>query len=357
MKKLLSCFIIILVTLFQCERNHFKQEYGNYETFKSFPQQETWKFNRLPGPNFYLPTRIKIMQDRYLFISEDTDEKMIQIYNIEDGRLIKAFGKKGKGPGEYFGPPSILYCSDNPDYFWAHDFSSLKIERYTLNDVLGKNRCKPDSTMKISADAGIPAKLALLSSNEFVAIGSLKSRLCFFDSNGDTIRTNGYVPGTPTKGASKRVHMQLYSGRIITNSKANRIAICNGETDMLEIYDWDGKIVKTLHGPDIFINDYGCVDEYGLAVDRKQCGYFGICSSSQYIYAGYSGRKPKSQADWTAGLGREIFVFDWDGTPIKRAEVNYTLAYMEYSEERNTIYAVCYDGEEFFIGYHQLEVK
>jgi hypothetical protein len=49
-----------------------------------------------------------------------------------------------------------------------------------------------------------------------------------------------------------------------------------------------------------------------------------------------------------------MFVFDWDGNPLKRVKVNYPLAFMDYSEERNTIYAICYDGEEFFIGYHEL---
>jgi hypothetical protein len=148
--------------------------------------------------------------------------------------------------------------------------------------------------------------------------------------------------------------MQAYSGAITVSNNTKRIAISNAGCDMLEIYNLSGDILKTLHGPDIFINDYGNADEYSLAIDLKQCGYFDICSSSKEIYCSYSGQKLKSITDWIASLGREMFVFDWDGNPLKRVKVNYPLAFMDYSEERNTIYAICYDGEEFFIGYHEL---
>jgi len=354
MKKVLTSILIILLFLFQCEKRHFEKEYRNYEKFTGFPQEETWEFERLSDVTFFFPPRIKIIQDHYLFVLTTIDGKLIQIYNMDDGRLIKSFGKKGQGPGEYIGATGILYNSFEPDKFWIHDVSLMKIERYDLNVVLKKDYFKSDSTIKISTDAGIAFKLFLLGKKEFVGIGSLKSRLTYYDLNGDTIRTNRYIPGVPKKNVSARIHMQAYDGVISCEDQVKRIAISNTDCDILEIYDYSGEMLKTLHGPDIFVNDYGYADEYSLVVDTKQCGYFSICSSSREIYCSYSGQKPKSMTDWTASLGREIFVFDWDGIPLKKGKLNYQIASMDYSEERNTIYAICYDGEEFFIGYHRM---
>jgi hypothetical protein len=58
--------------------------------------------------------------------------------------------------------------------------------------------------------------------------------------------------------------------------------------------------------------------------------------------------------DWLVGCGKNILIFNWQGEPVKQVKTDIRLGPINFSEERNTIYAICYDGAEFYIGYHKL---
>jgi len=354
MKKPIIILQILFLMFIRCSKDDYEKNYLHYERLADFPEKETWDFKRLSDIKFYFPPRIKVIQNDYLFVLTAEDDIVVKVYEIDSGILITSFGKRGQGPGEFIGAAAILDNNYVPGKFWIYDYTLLKLERYDLVNVLEKKNYMPDSTIKLSVDAGRASDLLFLFQSELVGIGSLISRLCYFNCKGDTVRTNGYIPGKPKKNVPARVHMQAYVGDITKNAQLKKLAVSNLNCDMIEIYDYSGKILKTIHGPDHFVNDYGNVDKYSLASHVEQVGYFTLCSSLHEIYCSYSGQKPKSEGDWITNLGREIFVLDWDGKPLKRVKVNYPLAFMDYSEERNTIYAICYDGEEFFIGYHKL---
>lgn len=345
---------IIMLMLFRCTNDNYEEYYKNYEKFTGFQNTETWEFEKYSDIKFIrVPSDIKIIKNEYFLVLTGLDKKIIQIYGLDDGKLLECFGRKGQGPGEFIGACKILYNSSYPDKFWIYDVTQRSLTQYNINSILQHNIYKPDTSIKISSDAGYPLKICCLDSNTYVAIGALKNRLCFYNSKGDTIKTAGYVPGKKDKNITNFVYLQAYKGAIDKNCDVKKIAICNYNSDIVEIYDYNGNILKTIHGPDFFVPKF-TPSQHSAIVTSLMCGYFNLCSSSKYIYCTYSGEKADNVRDWTAAFGREIFVFSWDGEPIKRVILNTKLAYTEYCEENNTIYAICYDGEEFFIGYHEL---
>jgi len=342
--------------LSNCSNDNYENYFENYQKLTEFPKTENWEFKRLSNISYYLPPEMKIINNNYLVLLTNKNDSIIQIIDIDNGKLLKSFGRKGQGPGEFTGAFGILHTIYEPNRFWIYDATLRRLSLYNIKNVMKHNIINPDTVISVSSDAGNPFKFCCLNSDTLVAIGSLISRLCFYNSKGDTIKTNGYIPGKKEKNISNFVHLQAYQGALNTNFHAKKIVICNFAGDIIEIYDYEGDILKTIHGPDFFIPEYTPTQHYAR-ITSLRCGYRALCSSSNYIYCIYSGEVSEDITDWIVSFGKNIFIFDWEGEPIKRVKTDIRLGYVDISEEKNTIYAICYDGEEFFIGYYELKME
>jgi len=353
MRKIILFIVISLISLSNCSNDNYENYFENYQKFTEFPKTEKWEFKQLSNISYYMPPKMKIINDNYLVLLTNKNNSIIQIIDIDNGKLLKSFGKKGQGPGEFVGASMTLFTPSAPDKFWIFDVTLRRLTQYNINTVLDLNIFEPDTIVNISSDAGCPFTFCCLNCDNFVASGALKSRLCFYNSKGDTIKTNGYIPGKRDKNTPSFVHFQAYQGALNTNYHAKKIAISNLAGDLLEVYDFKGNILKTIHGPDLFVPEYKRSSNTA-GITNKESGYFDLCSSANYIYCNYSGEISEDITDWTVSLGKNILIFDWEGKPIKRVKTDIRLGYIDVSDERNTIYAICYDGVEFFIGYHRM---
>ena len=79
-------------------------------------------------------------------------------------------------------------------------------------------------------------------------------------------------------------------------------------------------------------------------------GFCAIDCDDKYIYALYSGRTFNSH-DALAYHCEHLFVYDWDGNPIKHYVLSIPMWMMRYDSEKNSIYGIAYDPEGGFIEY------
>jgi len=82
-----------------------------------------------------------IVNHNKLFITEN---EFIYIYSLEDIKLLKRFGKKGQGPGEFLTAPDInLKLHINSDYIFVNSIS--KVSRFTKEGELIKEKRTPET--------------------------------------------------------------------------------------------------------------------------------------------------------------------------------------------------------------------
>ncbi len=322
--------------------------------FTEFPKTEKWVFEKLAAITFPLPPKIKVIDDQYLITASNSDKKMIRIYDLDKGKLIKNFGRKGQGPGEFVSVWNIFDDGSAAGRFWIWDGNLRRLTQYNVDKMRRSTTIKPDTMINMSADAGFPHRFICLNSDTFAAIGSLNSRLCFYNSKGDTIKTNAYIPGRKGVGTASMFHFQAYQSMLDYHFQRKKIVICNFFGDLIEIYSREGKPLKTIHGPDFFVPQY-TIDQHSATHTVFRQGYTDLCLSANHIYGIYSGEKynPK-KGEWIKSFGKNIFIFDYNGQPLVSVTSELRLGRIEISAKKNILYAVCYDGEEFFIGYHQL---
>jgi len=353
MKIIKYCILIILIiTLIQCSKNRYDKYYDNYETFTEFPITEQYEIKEFADEKFMMPPGdFTIINDKYLVMEDDNNSisQMILIYDLDTKKCVKRFGKKGKGPGEFVNITSIFDDINNKNNFWIYDRATQRFSIFSIKNILQNNKLMPDTVLKINLKEGEPLDLCFLLENTIVSTGMfINSRLCFYDTNMEPIKTAGKIPGNISDRREKFRYIQTTN--IVKNTKEKKFIYAYKDDDILEMYDFKGEIVKTIHGPDITKPAWlEKKPPIGYAI-----GYTHLSSYKKYIYAVYSGEIRENRS-WIPQYGKNILVFDWDGNPIKKITTDVRNGDIVASEKRKKLYAMYFDGEFFRIGYYDLE--
>lgn len=76
-------------------------------------------------------------------------------------------------------------------------------------------------------------------------------------------------------------------------------------------------------------------------------GFLSISVNEKYIYALHSGEKYSQSIDGS----NKIYVFDWDGNPIKELNLDRTVSIISVSPDNSKIIAYFDDGKANLISY------
>src|SRR5690606_26866725 len=111
-----------------------------------------------------------LVLDDYLLVSDYPEGgHAIQVFRLDDGRSVSAFGGAGEGPGEFRSSPDLIPVPGAEDAFWAFDANQARITLFRLDDVLaGRTRGTRQINLEVPR---ILYELALLDADEAVGLG------------------------------------------------------------------------------------------------------------------------------------------------------------------------------------------
>jgi hypothetical protein len=107
---------------------------------------------------------------------------------------------------------------------------------------------------------------------------------------------------------------------VLTSNSIDKVAVCYYRTDLIEIYDKDGKLEKRIHGPEHSYPYYKGYTDGGMIYSKTIPGksrdaYYSTVSVKENICVLFNGKDP-DEAGYNI-LANRTFVFAWDGTPQK----------------------------------------
>lgn len=286
-----------------------------------------------------------IVHDSILLVYGAGTEKHIHKFNMN---TLKKMGESisfGSGPDE------MLRISGKQivdSILWLFDKGPRHCFKYSLSDIsLNDN---PQILKRISFDMGID-RLVVLPSGKFA--GTIfdinDNRLSFFDNEGVFEKSTGDYPswGKETTILEK---MEGFVPGVL--SAFNRIYLfCQG-TDLFEIYDLEGNLLKRVHGPDHFFphvkeNTYpNGMTKVSYEKDVSRDAYYSPQQVGDEIYVLYSGNYFSSNS--SDEKIKRIFVFDPNGKPLRRYELSDCIFNYVVDQSRQAIYGIT-DYPEFEI--------
>ena len=352
MKRIFSVAIIVL-TVLGCNnsKDDTPSKYSNTVSLfrEDYPVPVRLVRDKIHFDSNLAPAGIKIYED-YFFILNQYFPK-ISVYS-RDGKELLSFLNNGRGPSEVFGGRFFDISSLN-HIMSFYDNSQNKLLLFELDPIV-KGLSSGDITNKsllaykeISLEAnksGITYRVFPLN-DKIISISpqvNSNNTIATHDFDGKLISIFGNYPEIPE--LENRYLPLAFMPDGVIKSDESRMALFYNNTDLFEIYDTNGTLIKKVHGPDRFysnatpqnVNNALSVSEInGLSREA----YYKCVEYNGMIWVLYSGRLRNSG---TTELN-DIYVYDWDGNPVAIYNLDCeTAVSFDIDAKNNTLYLVEY---------------
>ena len=329
MKKLQS--IIFLSLLVSCTLNENKIEDAVYFTYNDFGNPIELKGEILPTEKLWKPTRIYFTDSVFVLVDNHYGDFFVQVRNKNNLDLISENIPKGIGPDERL---SCWTLQINSDYIWALDMQAQKMTAYSKDDFLSYSNVKPYKTVTFN---DWPVGTISLLNKTFIGscLTDTINLLSLYDYNG--IRDNTQKNKHPLLNIETEniiSKKRLFEHRIQYSEENNKVVVFYVYTDLIEIYDENLNLLSRIQGPDFFLPKLDMRDNFIHTIKEKTKFAYTIgCLTSAEIWALYYGTSPDDKG---IKLPNRIFVFDYNGKPLRSYNLEYPI-YMFSIDEKNSI--------------------
>lgn len=338
-----------LLSLCSCLSNHsIKEKFNENSQFRDTLQITSQVLN--DSCIFIMPRQMEVIDSLIIILDAFRPDHFFYIYNTQ-GKFLKSFGTKGRGPGELL--IASNFHSDIPNHtIRVYNPQKRSIIEYDLAKIL--NNEHPFFT---ECSVHLPQSLY---PQEIIKFDSEKYLCCH-----RTPELRYTIQEQDQEKFSYTIYPQLedkndkhfaaailnYAGLYRFSpdySKFLEASYIGAIMDLFEISDNEMKPIQTCR---IFYPQYKILDAENAQItwdEKTRIGFECIYATNNYIYSLLNGilgselKNPEIQEPYT----KNISVFDWQGTPQTLLKTNNMMNAICVDEEQRIIYALAYDKGE-----------
>lgn len=341
--KIFLLIILLLLIFITCSKKTDKYNYYNYKKLKDSDNIVKLYSSVFNKNELFFPSAFLVTND-YLILNDDKADKLLNIYDLKSNNLLKSFGTLGQGPSEFIGVRQIIQDQEDNDSFWIYDISTRKIKKYNIKNVLDDN-FYPDKIINLTSECGVPSNLIFTSDDRIFGVGIyFKCRIAIFNMNGAFIKSVGDIPVKLKKEEFAFQHSHGFDGNFIIKKKTKEIFISPIIGSIIEKYSIDGKLIRTLVGPDPFYPEYNIVPagkSYSMAYNKNtRKGFIDIKYNETLdrIYVLYSGIYQFNKEKIQSSYGKYIYVLNNKDEIVEKIELDTPISRMNISNDGSKIY-------------------
>ncbi len=299
-------------------------------TFDKFPIEKkitTQSFFKIPDTALF---NLKLYNDSLLVARVDYDysDYHFSIYSLKNKRKVASKVRVGRSPGE---SSAFLSHGIFGDKLWVFDLMKGKILYTPISD-------SKSAYSEISMPYRHYYAVQPLSEKILIASGDNDSPFRFdkIDLEQEKI-AESFFPYPENYPLAQK---EAYESFMFKQPDGNKFFLANRHADYLELYDLDTKEKKVMYGPEgfgpsmsLFRDENG--QEHMEINNETRFGYLQGNVTQKYMYLLLSGnyREPDHKT-----FGKSIYVFDWDGNPVKRLNLKDEIVCFAVSSDDLTLY-------------------
>ena len=324
--------LAVLITSCQSEK------YENTSLFSLRDFKKTVKLNAVTVDfdDLILLPHLFVKSDSLFIIQNIFTKNLLYVYNINSKKKVGEFIARGSGPNDLIGIKNMQLLGSE---LIISDSQKRMVFIYDVNDFhqLTKN-LTPKQKVPIEDYC---FQLATIENGYVgIAMSPDNKRLVYYNSKGEKELASGEYPYYG-KEFTKLEKIEGFNSQIVVSHKNKRIYLFGMTTDLIEIYDFQGMLIKKLHGPDHFfpqVKENRSTDGYStISAKNSIFAYFHPIIVDNEIYVSYSGHHYVINEE--VARVNHIFVFDLDCNPIRRYELSETIASFTVDIDTKLIYA------------------
>lgn len=339
----LLCGLLLMAVFVGCEAySNEARKIPNVDSsvnFREFPVVSQIHFEKFIQHSHDF-ARSVLLTDTSIFVTNDEKlpgDYFFYEYSLSTKNLVGKYVKGGRRKGMTIGP--ITFGLHEKKELFIRDISKKTVlvaslaDKYSLDSIAIQEYASPQFGYAVQ----------LMKNNRLLKTGieNTQELLQLTDYISDSaIKTFGMLPPAPDKipmGSWKHANVGYLFVKPDDESKA---AYAFKYSDKLQIIDLNTGKSVAIQGPDNIDVDFIPIksgDRFLSTTTEKTVNTFrGGTVTSKYIYLLYSGLKVDTE---NYIFGKSIFVFDWNGKPVKKFEFPNYISGLAVTDDDATAYA------------------
>jgi len=125
--------LILILLLFACNKKESINRIDTILLTEELSPIDSIKYEENVNPFF--PFNIININEKYLVLSQRTQDKFLRVYSLPDLKLLYDWGKSGRGPAEFIMPPFFINTTSENNFIILNDLLDYRQEIYGINDT------------------------------------------------------------------------------------------------------------------------------------------------------------------------------------------------------------------------------
>lgn len=284
----------------------------------------------------------------HIILHEEDGSNNLSVYDLNERKIINRFGKRGNGPNELLSPPlSIIPLSEERIMWLDQNRKAVYEAIYSQPEPLFTKK------LDLKEKGYYLFEIIPLVNHFYAGIGSIEEgRYMVLDSIGNKLSVWFDYP--PDEQHAESMHKALaYQGGLIQHPDRTRFFFHCYDSEILEIVTIkeDGSLTKVNDVHYDYVSYVPQKDQRYISSavkkESKAC-FISASATSNYIYLLYSGRVI-GDGVFTAYRSNIIFVYDWEGNPVVRYNLDMDVNYISADENDKGIYGFSNDPETMLV--------
>ena len=291
---------------------------------------------------------VGMIKDSVLAVYSPREDTLLILVDIHRGKVLKRIFSRGQGPEEM---TELRFCPQaNKDQVWIHDPNQAKVFRLDMEVIAAI----ANGTYRFEPTVRLRCANLLKTGNYFVGSGSgiADYRFRIFDSKGDSIMSClHYQKPDIYSNIPDHVYANAFQGVYTVHPDNKKIAFSTNMSGSIQFFDFTPEALSLRR--DLFFYDPSFKINNGICIMNRDAkmGFPIIDSDKDYVYTLYAGDKTLWETVSSLGA-KHILVFDWNGKPIKRYELEKPVYSFCLNSTGDKIYGIAFDPESIIVKYN-----
>ncbi len=305
----------------------------NFISFSKFPKEEVIVFKNIYDYKEGIAGMIKLLDSTLIIFNvQPGANNFLNNFSLSSGIISNGYLGKGRGPGEAIGPRAI---GVNGNSLWLQDI--------TLKKTFTIDKGKIVDTISSVSFHEYPIEdhyymIDFKDSLHFYGVGNINSEYKIQEidlTSGKVIKQFGKIKKIPD-GMSLLLFKSIYQSLIFTKPTGDKLVLPYRYLDAIEIFNTETGSGLAILGPERYNVKYIPQPNGISRTDETRFAFVNGTVTNEYIYLAYSGR---TRRDSNSYDGNCIYVYDWDGNPIRKLILNKCIQGLAVSKDNKTLYA------------------
>lgn len=285
------------------------------------------------GTAFLKPEEIWA-EDSLILLMTYREEHFFHLY-ARNGKHLRSFGRYGEGPEDFLAPVS-MEVSDG--VLKVYDNFRFRYMSCPMAEIMDENREVVFDKREVPV---FVENITECRPDTFFFLGGTERLIGCLQGN-DTLSCIDYPQEYLSYSPMAR-HL-LFQGTMKQHPAHDKLLFAASRFAYLHFFtvsaDGNLKSLKCHFSGKPLFKDVSGGDVYAVSLEKdNKSGYNAVSVTSDYVYALYNGR---ASTDSRSYFGNRIFVFDWEGNPVREWVLDEDAWKIYVDEQNHWLYTISY---------------